>query len=128
MRLSPVRLPSERSVVPEYRHIPPLARPRHPNTPAESRLWPWRITAGDFAQSPISMAAAHGRSIFYRSSRALGDAFIQGHDARTANAKIVLQSEPRPLHLPLVGSAAQLMDELSALGKSRGAEWVALAQ
>src|SRR5690242_18207568 len=53
---------------------------------------------------------------------------VERDDAGAAEAEIGLEAEPRPLHLPRIGSAPQLVGQLVALRQPGRAEWMALGQ
>ena len=48
------------------------------------------------------------------------DAFVQRHDAGTAESEVVLQGDASPFYLTLFRGATQLIDEFGALGKASG--------
>ncbi len=52
--------------------------------------------------------------------------FVQGNDNRAAQAQIMLQSDPGPLHLSLAGPSAQLPAQFGALGPIGGTDWGSL--
>ena len=53
---------------------------------------------------------------------------IHRHDAGAAEAEVVLERDAGAFYLALVGLAAELPDELGALGEAGGAERVALGE
>src|SRR5262245_21618802 len=55
-------------------------------------------------------------------------ALVERHDAGAAKPEIVLQADPRALHLPGLRRAAQLPRQLVALRKAGGAERMPLGQ
>src|SRR5690606_35083333 len=65
-----------------------------------------------------------------RLARAAGGsvAAVDRDDAGTAEAEVVLQRDLGPLDLAPVGLAAELPDQLGALGQAGGAQRVALAE
>src|SRR6185369_16855453 len=66
----------------------------------------------------------HLRSIM----AARSDSLVQRHHAGAAESEVVLQRQARTLHLALVRRAPQLLNQLGALGKARGAERMPLGQ
>jgi hypothetical protein len=52
----------------------------------------------------------------------LSSSLVEGDDAGTAEAEIVLKRGPRAIDLTSVGGATQLMREFVTLGEARSAE------
>ena len=53
---------------------------------------------------------------------------IHGYDHSATDADIVLESDPCAFHLADAGFPAELPDKFGALGKARGAQWMALGK
>ena len=53
---------------------------------------------------------------------------IHGYDYGAAEADILLECDPGALHLTDTSFPAELPDKFGALGKARGAQWMALGK